>query len=85
MEQSLKANSDIEIEGLAEPKTHPKFKFEHLVLRDHFFSLYEIDNLTNFECKLQFLEAHLLAHFTIKAARKLNDKSKLNQEKPELV
>jgi len=42
---------------LSEPKSHLKFRFDHLILREHIFTFHEIDNLSVLENKLKFLEA----------------------------
>ena len=34
---------------------HPKFKFDHLVIREHVFSFYELDHLSETKLKLEFL------------------------------
>jgi hypothetical protein len=54
---------------LLEPKSHLKFSFDHLILREHIFTFHEIDNLSVLENKLKFLEAQLSAHFTFKAVK----------------
>lgn len=54
-----------------DPRTHLKFRFDHLILREHIFSFHEIDNLSILGRKLEFLEAQLAKHFTFKPAKNL--------------
>ena len=67
-EMVIKDESE-ELVGLEDAKDHLKFKFEHLILREHILSFYELDNLHNLEAKLKFLESELTKHFTIKPAK----------------